>query len=81
MGKTIVEKILAKAAEKSGVSPGEYVKVGNTVRFVLMGTDSTPKVGPAFKRLGWNKLWDPTKVMVAPDHCGAYTRLTGKLIV
>ena len=75
MGKTIVEKILAKAAEKDEVSPGDYVKVGKTVRFVLMGTDSTPKVGPAFKRLGWNKLWDPTKLMVAPDHCGAYTRV------
>ena len=75
MGKTIVEKILAKAAELPEVSPGEYVKVGNTVKFVLMGTDSTPKVGPAFNRLGWDKLWDPTKVMIAPDHCGAYTRV------
>jgi 3-isopropylmalate/(R)-2-methylmalate dehydratase large subunit len=74
VGKTIIEKILAKAAGKTEVSPGEYIKVGDAVKFVLMGTDSTPTIPPAFKRLGWNKLWDPSKVMIAPDHCGSYTR-------
>ena len=75
MGKTIVEKILAKAAGKSEVSPGEYVEVKPTARFVLLGTDMGPRMPAAFKRMGWDKLWDPKKLILAPEHCGCYTRV------
>ena len=75
MGKTIVEKILAKAAGKTGVSPGEYVEVSKTARFVLMGSDMGPRIPEELRELGWDKLWDPTKVIVAPEHCGSYTRV------
>ena len=75
MGKTIVEKILAKAVGKPGVSPGEYVKLGIKDTFIIIGSDcDMPRSMGDFKRLGWDKMWDPTKVMIVPDHCGSYTR-------
>ena len=47
MGKTIVEKILAKAVGKPEVSPGEYVQF-NASRidhpFVVVGTDMAPRL-------------------------------------
>lgn len=75
MGKTIVEKILAKAAGKPEVSPGEYVQVTAT-RYVLVGTDVMAMLPDLFKRYGWNKLFDPEKTVFAPEHCGSYTRVS-----
>ena len=73
MGKTIVEKILAKASGKKEVSPGEYVEVHiNTAVQVSSDGGGTP-MPDTFKKFGWDKLWDPTKVMIVPDHCGSYT--------
>ena len=73
MGKTIVEKILAKAAGKQEVSPGEYVEVRiNTYIQVSSDGGGTP-MPDTFAKFGWDKLWDPTKVMIVPDHCGSYT--------
>lgn len=72
MGKTIVEKILAKAVGKSNVSPGEYVQfTGSRIDhpFVITGTD----MGARFP--GRAKPFDPTKIVFAPDHCGSYTRV------
>lgn len=74
MGKTIVEKILAKAAGKGEVSPGEYVQV-TTTNYVMVGTDMAASLPPAFKARGWDKLFDPKKTIFAPEHCGSYTRL------
>ena len=71
MGKTIVEKILAKAVGKPDISPGEYVKLGIKDTYIQIGSDcDIPRAVADFKRLGWDKLWDPTKVMIVPDHCG-----------
>ena len=75
MGKTIVEKILAKAAGKSEVSPGEYVQVTAT-NYVMVGTDLRGSLPDQFKSRGWNKLFDPNKIIFAPEHCGSYSRLT-----
>jgi len=73
LGKTIVEKILAKASGKKEVSPGEYVEVHiNTVVQVSSDGGGTP-MPDTFKKFGWDKLWDPAKVMIVPDHCGSYT--------
>ena len=72
MGKTIVEKILAKAVGKSNVSPGEYVQfTGSRIDhpFVITGTD----MGARFP--GRAKPFDPIKIVFAPDHCGSYTRV------
>ncbi len=71
MGKTIVEKILAKGAGKPEVSPGDYVQVGAT-KFILFPSDRGTRVPTAFKRLGWDKLFDPTKVIVGPAVCGSW---------
>ena len=76
MGKTIVEKILAKAAGKPEVSPGEYVEVGIKT-FIQVSSDGGGTPMPdTFAKYGWNKLWDPTKVVIVPDHCGSYTPLS-----
>ena len=79
MGKTIVEKIIAKAIDKPEVSPGEYVKVGIKNTFFQIGSDCGPRTVEDYKRLGWDKLWDPTKVMIVPDHCGSWTRSQDKV--
>ena len=39
MGKTIVEKILAKAAGNPEISPDEYVKLANKYTFIQISTD------------------------------------------
>lgn len=75
MRKTIVEKILAKAAGKREVSPGEYVQVTAT-DYVMVGTDMAASLPARFKSHGWNKLFDPEKTVFAPEHCGSYTRLS-----
>jgi hypothetical protein len=28
-----------------------------------------------FKKFGWDKLWEPTKVVIVPDHYWSYTPL------
>ena len=74
MGKTIVEKIMAKAAGLPEVSPGDYVKFGIKDTYFQIGSDIGALSPNDFKRLGWNKLFDPKKVMVAPEHCGSWSR-------
>ena len=69
MGKTIVEKILAKAAGIPEVSPGEYVQVTAT-NFVLVGTDMYGELPNVFKRHGWDKLFDPTKTILCWNIAG-----------
>ncbi len=75
LGKTIAEKILAKAARKPEVSPGEYIQARNTSRCLFMGTDMEPRMPKAFKKLGWDEIWDPEKLILAPEHSGSYTRV------
>ena len=76
MGKTIIEKILAKAVGKSEVSPGEYVQF-DAARidhpFVITGTDMAEHFGK-WKNQGWN-FFDPNKIIFAPEHCGTWTRV------
>ncbi len=79
MGKTIAEKILAKAAGKPEVSPGEYIQARNTSRYVFMTSDLGTGHIEAFKRLGWDKIWDPEKVLVAPEHAGGWWRPIDKI--
>ena len=78
MGKTIVEKIMAKAAGENEVSPGEYLQFGIKDTFIQVGSDVGPRTIEAFAKLGWDKLWDPSKVIIAPEHCGSYSRARDK---
>ncbi|HJX36084.1 MAG TPA: hypothetical protein VJ280_03900, partial [Dehalococcoidales bacterium] len=76
MGKTIIEKILAKAVGKSEVSPGEYVQFSASRidhPFILTGTDMSERFGK-WKSQDWT-LFDPGKIIFAPEHCGSYTRV------
>jgi len=67
----IVEKILARGAGKSSVSPDDVVFAN--VDKVMMHDVSGPGVIKVFDKLrkqgiSVDKLWDPTKVWVAEDH-------------
>ena len=67
----IVEKILARGAGKSSVSPDDVVFAN--VDKVMMHDVSGPGVIKVFDKLkkqgiSVEKLWDPTKVWVAEDH-------------
>ncbi len=67
----IVEKILARGAGKSSVSPDDVIFAN--VDKVMMHDVSGPGVIKVFDKLkkqgiSVDKLWDPTKVWVAEDH-------------
>ena len=67
----IVEKILARASEKSSVSPDDVIFAN--VDKVMLHDVSGPGVIKVFDKLknqgiSVDKLWDPSKVWVAEDH-------------
>ena len=66
MGKTISEKILAKACGREKVSPGEIVEARIDLAMLHENT-GTPAV-MAFREIGLNSVWDPSKVVVSFDH-------------
>ena len=65
MDMTITEKILARGADKTHVSPGEFVNVG-----IDLALTHDVLCGPAAKefRLLASKVWNPEKIVVTPDH-------------
>jgi 3-isopropylmalate/(R)-2-methylmalate dehydratase large subunit len=64
MGKTITEKILAKAGGKKEVAPGEYVFLTSPCPVPGIG-----RGGPPIESLG-AKFFDPTMAIVMDDHAG-----------
>jgi 3-isopropylmalate/(R)-2-methylmalate dehydratase large subunit len=66
MGMTITEKILAKAAGKKKVSPGELVTAN--IDIVMCHDVTTPPAISMLQRLGIDKVFDPEKIIVTPDH-------------
>ena len=66
MGLTLAEKLIARAAGKGEVRPGETVTV--RVDLAMMHDSSGPRrIGPILERLG-AKVWDPDKVVLVSDH-------------
>lgn len=68
MGMTLTEKILARASNRSTVTPGENIWINVDV---LMTHDVCgPGTIGVFKReFGANaKVWDPEKIVIIPDH-------------
>ena len=63
---TLVEKILAAHSGKDKVSPGEFINV--RVDLVLSNDITAPLAIKEFQRLGVNKVYDPKKVVMVPDH-------------
>jgi 3-isopropylmalate/(R)-2-methylmalate dehydratase large subunit len=63
---TITEKILARAAGKRKVEPGEIVSC--KVDLALANDITGPPAFKAFQEIGLDKVWNSAKVALVPDH-------------
>ncbi len=63
---TLAEKILAAHSSKGQISPGEFINV--RVDLVLSNDITAPLAIKEFQRLGVNKVYDPRKIVMVPDH-------------
>src|SRR5687768_17825666 len=66
MKQTLAQKLVARAAGRASVTPGEIVTC--KVDLAMMHDSGGPRrVKPMLERLG-AKVWDPSKVVVITDH-------------
>ncbi|MBN1629579.1 MAG: 3-isopropylmalate dehydratase large subunit [Thermoleophilia bacterium] len=66
MAMTITEKILARAAGKESVAPGDLIMAKLDFCF---GNDVTAPVAiDEFEKAGFDRVFDPDKIVVIPDH-------------
>lgn len=66
MSQTLAQKLVARAAGKSGVTPGEIVTC--KVDLAMVHDSSGPRrLKPMLERLG-AKVWDPSRLVVITDH-------------
>ena len=63
---TLVEKILAAHTDKKKVSPGEFINV--RVDLVMANDITAPIAIREFQRIGVDKVFDPKRVVMVPDH-------------
>ncbi len=79
MKQTLAQKLVARAAGRSSVTPGEIVTC--KVDLAMMHDSGGPRrVKPMLERLG-AKVWDPSKVVVITDHyLPAYDEESRKII-
>ena len=63
---TLAEKILAAHADKKRVSPGDFINA--RVDLVMANDITAPIAIREFRRIGVNKVFDPQKVVMVPDH-------------
>jgi len=63
---TLVEKILAAHTDKKRVSPGEFINV--RVDLVMANDITAPIAIREFQRIGVDKVFDPKRVVMVPDH-------------
>ncbi len=63
---TLAEKILAAHSGRSSVSPGEFISV--KADLVLSNDITAPIAIKEFERLGVEKVFDPKKIVMVPDH-------------
>ena len=66
MSMTITEKILARAAGKTSVKAGELVNAN--VDMIMCHDVTTPPAISMLKEKGIDKVFDPEKIVVTPDH-------------
>src|SRR4030043_1153653 len=66
MGMTLTEKILARAAGTKTVSPGELVDA--KIDIVMCHDVTTPPAISMLQERGIDKVFDPEKIVVTPDH-------------
>jgi 3-isopropylmalate/(R)-2-methylmalate dehydratase large subunit len=66
MGMTMTEKILARAAGKESVAPGDLIMAQLDL---CLGNDITAGVAiDEFEKAGFEDVFDPTKIALIPDH-------------
>ncbi len=63
---TIAEKILAAHSGRGSVSPGDFINV--SVDIVLANDITGPLSIREFRKLGVERVFDPSKVVMVPDH-------------
>jgi len=63
---TLAEKILANHSNKKEVGPGEFVNC--SVDLVLSNDITAPLAINAFNKLGVDKVFDSSKIIMIPDH-------------
>ena len=66
MGFTITEKILAKASGSTSVKAGDLINA--KIDVVMCHDVTTPPAISMLKAEGINKVFDPEKIVVTPDH-------------
>ena len=66
MGQTVIEKIIAHNIGAAQVKPGDIVTVN--VDRVMIHDIFMPFVADKFAEMGFQKLWDPDKVVLIYDH-------------
>lgn len=66
MEMTITEKILAAHCGREQVVPGEIVNA--KLDLIVCHDVTTPPAVQMLRKLGINKVFDPTKILVTPDH-------------
>jgi len=64
-GKTVAEKILARASDLDGVRAGEVVEASPDL---VMSHENTFLVNKSFSELGLGRPWDADKIVVVLDH-------------
>jgi len=63
---TLAEKILARHTDKKRVTPGELISV--RVDLILANDITAPIAIREFRRIGVDKVFDPMKIVMVPDH-------------
>ncbi|AIF50414.1 3-isopropylmalate dehydratase large subunit [Pelosinus sp. UFO1] len=66
MGYTLAEKIIMKNTGKKSVTPGELLNVN--VDRVMVHDIFAPFVVEKFKEMGFEKVWNPDKIVFVYDH-------------
>lgn len=66
MGSTITEKILANHCQKEKVNPGELINADIDI-IMCHDVTTTPAIDMLRKK-GINKVFDPDKIIIIPDH-------------
>ena len=63
---TLAEKILASHCDEKRVTPGEFINA--RADLVLANDVTAPIAIKEFRRTGVNKVFDPKKIVLVPDH-------------
>ncbi len=63
---TLAQKILAAHTDKEEVSPGEFINV--RVDLIMANDVTAPIAIREFRRLGVERVFDPARIVMVPDH-------------